>query len=262
MTKPTPDGPLNPAPLDTEIAGARVLVFDEVDSTNARALASGGHGDVFVAERQMAGRGRFGRPWHSASGLGLWFSVALHGPWPGLGFAAPLAVRDGLRTALHPHAVEPSLKWPNDILLRGRKCCGILAEARGGRTALGIGLNVAHRDGDFPPELRGAATSLTIETGGAFDRSHLLRLLLRALDRRLCALRDSGLDALRDEWAAACAVTGRRVTAAGLEGVVTGIDDHGALLVSTSGGTRTVPFGESVRIGDIDRTQACCSQST
>jgi BirA family biotin operon repressor/biotin-[acetyl-CoA-carboxylase] ligase len=264
MTPSAAAGPPNPAPLDTVLVGSRVVLFDDVDSTNERALATGGQGAVFVADRQTQGRGRLGRCWDSRPGLGLWFSVALEGGWPGVAFAAPLAVRDALREALRPvpEAVEPSVKWPNDILLGGRKCCGLLAETRGGRTAVGIGLNVAHREQDFPAEVRDRATSLTRATGRAWDRADLLRMLLHALDRRLLSLRADGLEGLRAEFAQACGVVGRRVCAGPVNGVVEGIDRSGALRVATPAGPATVPFGESVRIEAHPRESVCFSPST
>ncbi|MCP4639540.1 MAG: biotin--[acetyl-CoA-carboxylase] ligase, partial [bacterium] len=96
-------------PIDTTVVGSRILVYEEVASTIDHSLRLGGHGVVVVADRQTAGRGRRGRSWHSAPGLGLWFSVAFERPLEGLTFAAALAVRDGAR-AWCPLTV----KWPND----------------------------------------------------------------------------------------------------------------------------------------------------
>ena len=111
-----------------------VCLVDETDSTNALALEPGLDGAVYLAERQRTGRGRFGRSWHSAPGLGLWFSVRLTGNPDGLLFAAGLAMRDALGAF-----VPVSLKWPNDIMSGCRKICGMLLERRDGRIALGIG---------------------------------------------------------------------------------------------------------------------------
>jgi len=96
-------------PLDTLCVGARIIALRKVDSTNSVAFRVGGDGTVVVADRQTAGRGRHGRAWHSAPGLGLWFSVAFEEILDGLMFAGALAVRDALR---HVSALE--VKWPND----------------------------------------------------------------------------------------------------------------------------------------------------
>ena len=128
------------APLDTVVVGSRVLIMDQVTSTNDHALRLGGQGTVIIADRQTAGRGRHGRSWHSLPGCGLWLSVAFEQPIEGLEFAAPLAVRDAAR-----RWCSLDLKWPNDVLLQAKKVAGIMVERRQGRTALGIGINVKHR---------------------------------------------------------------------------------------------------------------------
>ena len=197
MRNPVSDESLFTRPLHTRVVGSRILVFDTVDSTSTRALNTGGDGTVVVAEHQTAGRGRHGRLWHSAPGLGLWFSVAFKGRVDGLAFAAPLAVRDGLRPWC-----APALKWPNDLLLQKRKICGILVENRNGTTVVGIGINVRHREEDFPPEMRAKATSVLAATGVAPERGEVLNRVLMALDDRVCALREGGGEAIRREWAA------------------------------------------------------------
>lgn len=224
---------------DTEIVGRKIVAFDAIDSTNSYALDHGEHGTVFVADRQTAGRGRLGRTWHSAPGLGLWFTVALDGLWEGVTFAAALAVRDALssRCALR-------VKWPNDLLYGQKKLCGILAECRDNRTALGIGLNVHHAPEDFPPELRDKAGSLQSEVGGTWDRCAILRDVLTHLDGKVMLIRDHGLEALRAEWAEACDIVGRRIACGPHRGTVTAIDRKGALVLDTPEGTQTIHSGD------------------
>jgi BirA family transcriptional regulator, biotin operon repressor / biotin---[acetyl-CoA-carboxylase] ligase len=217
---------LAPMPVDTELVGRRILVYSQLDSTNNRALAASGDGVVIVAESQSAGRGRHGRCWHSAPGLGLWFSVGLDGVTPGLTFAAALALRD----AVAPIAAL-AIKWPNDLLLNGKKVCGILVEHRQGRTALGIGLNVLHRPEELPADLDTAATSLALETGAPIDRAVVLQTILEQLDRRILHLRRGGLAAIREEWTGACGLLGTRVHAGAVRGCVQGINESGALYV-------------------------------
>ncbi len=230
---------LAPPPLQTRIVGARIHVYDTVDSTNKMALESTDDGAVFVADAQRAGRGRQGNAWHSAPGLGLWFSVALAGAPQGLTFAAALAVRDAARE----HAAL-QVKWPNDLLASGKKVCGMLVEHRAGWSALGIGINVNHRPEDFPAELRGAAASLAMASGAPCARGPLLGAILEALDARIVRLRDGGHAALREEWAGACAIVGRRIRRGDTEGVVTALDEEGALIVETSAGAVRVVTGE------------------
>ncbi|MFO7976389.1 MAG: biotin--[acetyl-CoA-carboxylase] ligase [Candidatus Hydrogenedentota bacterium] len=233
--------PLFAQPLHTRVVGSRILVFDTVDSTSTRALNTGGDGTVVVADHQTQGRGRHGRLWHSAPGLGLWFSVAFKGAMDGLAFAAPLAVRDGLRAFC-----SPTVKWPNDLLLDKRKFCGILVENRSGTTAVGIGLNMCHREEDFPPEVRSTATSLFLATAIDVDRGKVLRRVLTALDERVCALRDNRFETIRREWVLACNIEGRRVRYQNLEGFVTAIDGRGGLVLDTPEGVRRVLFGERI----------------
>ena len=227
------------SPLRTELIGARVLALDEVESTNTLALRIDGHGVVIVSDRQTAGRGRHGRSWDSQPGLGLWFSVGFEGHIEGLGFAAALSVRD----ALAPRC-PVTVKWPNDLLLFGKKVCGILVENKCSRTALGIGINVRHQYEDFPEHLRERATSLELATGQSWNRNVLLTEILTHLDRRVMALLRGGYETIHAEWAEACNLKGRRVQFDGAEAVVAEIDGDGALIVSMPGGNRRLMAGE------------------
>ncbi|HRK36166.1 MAG TPA: biotin--[acetyl-CoA-carboxylase] ligase [Candidatus Hydrogenedentes bacterium] len=230
-------------PLVTHIVGSRVLVYESIGSTSDCALRLGGEGTVIVADSQTAGRGRHGRTWHSEPGKGLWFSVAFEQPIEGLAFAAPLAVRD----AIAPFA-RATIKWPNDVLLDGKKFCGVLIETRKGRTALGIGINVHHAETDFPEPLHGRATSIEAATGAQCDRGVLLRDVLTRLDERIMVIRSGGLAEVFREWSDACALAGRRMRAGGLTGVVHAIDTDGALIMETSEGLRRVLFGEPIEL--------------
>lgn len=231
------------APPANQLVGRRIVAFEEIDSTNSHALQHGDDGTVFVADRQTAGRGRLGRTWHSAPGLGLWFTVALTGDAiEGLSFAAALSVRDAL-ARLAPGA-PLKIKWPNDVLCAGRKICGILVEHRAGRTAVGIGLNVHHRRDDFPEELRAKAGSLATEIGGHWDRAEVLRAILTELDRNIILLRGGGLARIHRAWADACALAGRRIRCNGIEGRVREIDARGALIVEAADGIHPIFSGD------------------
>lgn len=228
-------------PLNTAIAGSTVTFLEETESTNNLALSrhTREDGAVFVAERQTAGRGRHGARWHSAPELGLWFSVSLKGPSRGLMFAASLAVRE----AVLPRA-ELTLKWPNDLLCAGRKVCGILVEHREGWSAVGIGINVRHRDEDFPEDLRQIAGSLESATGLVWDRARVLHAILLALDHNVRRLRRGEHGSLQAQWAEACRIIGRIVRRDGVIGRVAAVDPQGALLVETRTGERRVITGD------------------
>ncbi len=231
-------------PLQPALVGTKLVVLDTVNSTNTHALNHGGDGIVYITERQQAGRGRHGHVWHSAAGLGLWFSVAFEGaPIPGLTFGAALAVRDALR----PYA-PLEIKWPNDLLIQKKKVCGILVEQRKNRTALGIGLNVHQQQQDFPEELRGVATSLEMATGTCFERGAILRAVLTHLDQQVMLLRSGGYEGVHHAWTQACNLIGQHICRDGFEGTVMAIDDTGALLVQEGDIVRRVVTGEIIRI--------------
>lgn len=230
-------------PLHTTFVGSRVLVYEEVTSTNDRALALGGDGLVVAADMQTAGRGRHGRSWHSEPGLGLWFSVVFERPLEGLPLAAPLAVRDVLKAW-----GEAVVKWPNDVLLNGRKVCGVLVEGRRNRTALGIGINVRHTEDDFPFELRDRATSVELASGRTCDRRELLRDVLVRLDERVAQLRSGGFAQIHAEWSEACRIVGRRIRHEGREGIVKSVDRDGALVVETPDGRERILLGEIIEL--------------
>ena len=238
MEKATAYAELEKNPPETEIVGREVVTFDVIDSTNTYGLEHGKEGMVIVADRQTAGRGRQGRSWHSAPGLGLWFTVVFEGKGEGLPFAAPLAVRDALaaRCAL-------KIKWPNDLLCGDKKVCGILLEHRNDITVLGVGLNVHHVADDFPPELRDKAGSLESEVGGTWDRCQILRDILTHLDGKVMLIRDQGVEPLRAPWAEACGIIGRKIQCGKHMGTVVNIDSHGALILNTGGGDQIIHSG-------------------
>ncbi len=222
------------SPPSTQLVGRRIVAFDAIDSTNKYALEQGGDGTVYVADRQTAGHGRFGRAWHSAPGLGLWFTVCLEGEdLGGLTFAAALALRDVLA-----ERCEPRVSWPNDVLVDGKKVSGILVERRLKRTALGIGLNVHHRAEDFPEEFRAKAGSLDSLAGGEWNRCELLRALLTHLDRSVMLLRNGGFEEIRTAWAEALNLAGRRIRSGDRTGVVAALDGLGAIVLEVPGGVR------------------------
>lgn len=171
-----------------------IIVFEETASTNDIAMRMGreGHpGNVAVfAERQTAGRGRFSRRWESAAHLGLWFSILIRPElplehWPRLTTATGVAIAKAIGSI---GGLSPSLKWPNDVLVGGRKAAGILIETSTDETGklfavIGIGVNANQTD--FPEEIAMRATSLAKEIGRPMDRPQLAADILRSLDHHL-----------------------------------------------------------------------------
>jgi BirA family biotin operon repressor/biotin-[acetyl-CoA-carboxylase] ligase len=213
------------------------LHLRETPSTNdrARALAVTGapHGALVTAAAQTAGRGRQGRTWVGPPGRALLLSLLLREYDPLLPLRAGLAVADLA-------GVHARVKWPNDVLIDGRKLAGILVEARGqdGWAVLGIGVNVAVDLADLPPEVRDRAATLG-RSPDALEPT--LRELLRLLERRLAEPPDACLAGLR----ARDALREQPVRWAGGEGTGAGIDDAGSLLVRlTDGSLRTLEAGE------------------
>ena len=171
--------------------GTEVVAFQSLDSTSRylwqQALDGAPHGLVVVADQQVSGRGRRGRQWHSPAGLNLYFSVLLR-PHLKLDQVPHLSLvtAAALWKALADECSGLQIKWPNDLLCRGLKLAGILAEMKPGSSEaefviVGVGLNVNARVSDFPSELQGLVTSLSSECGRDFDLSALLDRLLREL---------------------------------------------------------------------------------
>ena len=216
--------------------GTPRLHYRVLDSTSARArqLAERGapHGTLVTAAEQTAGRGRQGRSWSAPRGRSLLCSLVVRDPPKLLPLAAGLAVAEVV-------GGDALVKWPNDVLLDGRKVAGILVEGRPGEgwAVVGIGINVAMRETDFPRELRDRAAGLG---SSPEEIEPTLVALLERLARWISAPDDAVLAALR----ARDALLGRQVRWAGGEGEGAGVDDHGRLLVSVNGGQVALDAGE------------------
>lgn len=207
---------------------------------------------VVTAEEQTSGRGRNGRAWASAPSRGLWTSLLLRPPTPEARLLAPIAVGLAVCRAVEHLApeLEPRLKWPNDVLLGGRKLCGILCEAGGQDSVVaGVGLNVGHTPADFPPGIRGSAVSLAMATGREVPRGRLMGELLRSL-RTLVSRGGPVLSgALAEEVARRDALLGKRVEVAhGPRGIASGIDEGGRLKVAVRSGEIVTVVAGSVSI--------------
>ena len=212
------------------------LHLRHIDSTNAHAreLASRGapHGTTVTAREQSAGRGRQGRTWVAPAGRALLLSVVIRDP-PRL---LPLAAGVATAEVVGPQA---RLKWPNDVVLGGRKVAGILIEGRPQElwAVLGIGLNVAVRTEDFPVELRRSAGGMGLEPDAI---EPTLERLLDSLRRWIEADPGDILDGVR----ARDALLGLSVRWGGGQGEAAGVDSDGRLIVETGGGRVTLEAGE------------------
>lgn len=220
----------------TGLIGSPRVHHSETDSTNERAreLAAAGtpDGTLVTASEQSAGRGRQGRRWTAPRGRALLCSLVIRDPPRLLPLAAGVAVAE----VAGPQAL---VKWPNDVLVDGLKVAGILVEGRPqeGWAVLGIGVNVALREEDFPPELAGRAGTLGLEPDAV---EPTLELLLNSLERWLPATPDAVLEAVRGRDA----LLDRPVRWSGGEGRGAGIDSEGRLLVATDDGQVALDAGE------------------
>lgn len=233
--------------------------YYKIGSTNNVAMdaasANAPEGSVFLAEQQTAGRGRGANQWHSARSAGIYCSMVLRPALPPsdvlvLSLAAGLAVQAAIQD-IDPR-VKPDLKWPNDLLIEGKKFCGILTEmnaevTRVRHVVVGIGINA--NQASFPPDLKDVATSLRMATGSEWSRVDLCAALLKSLDREYRELmgnanaRESILTRFSQ---GSSSVHGAHVTVdqnGGFEGVTEGLDSRGFLQVRTAKGLRTVLSG-------------------
>jgi BirA family biotin operon repressor/biotin-[acetyl-CoA-carboxylase] ligase len=223
--------------------GVPRLHLREVGSTSDRArelaLAGAPHGALVTAAEQTAGRGRQGRVWTTQPGAAVTMSVVLRDPPPLLPLVAAVAVAESC-------GAGAQIKWPNDVLVAGRKVAGILAEGRPheGWAVLGIGVNVAVDVDLLPQELREKAGSLGRARA---DVEPFLSSLLGALERWLTAPTAAVLEA----WRARDALLGQEVAWSGGDGVAAGIDGEGRLVVTLPGGGRTALNAGEVHLGRL-----------
>lgn len=247
--------------LSTDRFGRSIRGFEEVGSTNeiaAQWAAEGApEGAVVLTDHQTTGRGRLGRTWSDEKGKNLLFSVVLRPELSAdrlslITVAAVLGVSEAVEQFVSPY--EPAIKWPNDVLLEGRKTCGLLLESSLSTptvdtvVVLGVGLNV--NQDHFPEELADSATSLRLTIGRTVPRAPLFTRLLQSLEHRYTQTHES-------EAKAVCAAYQNRLTSVGetttlrltgtdqtVKGVVQGITSAGALQLKTDHGLRTVHAGE------------------
>lgn len=249
--------------LKGTIFGQNIHHYYKIGSTNVEAMnsASSGapEGSVFLAEEQTAGRGRGANRWDSVPSAGIYCSVVLRPALPPseallLSLAAGLAVRSAVQQI--DSRVTPDLKWPNDLLIEGRKFCGILTEMNAEATrvryvVVGIGINV--NQATFPADLQATATSLRLATGTEWSRVELCVALLKSLHREyreLLQAPDARKNIVRRFEQHSSSVKGRQVRIeenGGCEGVTDGLDADGFLRVGVGQVVRTV-FSGTIKV--------------
>ncbi len=244
--------------LRTHSLGRNIEFFNSVSSTNqiARELSRRGcpHGMVIIADEQTTGRGRLGRSWINSPGKDICMSAILRPQ-----IESQHAPRFTLATALGVYRVAadlglaPSIKWPNDVLVEGKKVCGILLEMEGNMDSLdalivGLGLNI--NTDDFPHELQSIATSLSKELRQSLNRRGILCALLNELEPLFDACENEAAFArMLETYKTACGTIGKEVTVHGIRetfcGVAEDIDEIGRLMVRTDDGVlHTVSAGD------------------
>jgi BirA family biotin operon repressor/biotin-[acetyl-CoA-carboxylase] ligase len=254
---------LYPQEIYSGLAAARmgqtIHYFEEVISTNevARRLADRGaeEGTLVLAESQTAGRGRLGRQWFSPAGKGIWVSIVLRPAIqppkaPNLTMVAAVAAAKAIAEV---SSLKAGIKWPNDVLINGKKVCGILTELKAETerihyVVVGIGLNVNLSSEDFLPELHATATSLALEAGHPVSRVLLTQRLLFHLETAYFSYLSHGFNAIKDAWKKMNVTLGRAVLVTAPEGQYAGmaldIDDNGALLVAGEAGIKSFYAGD------------------
>jgi len=243
--------------LETRTIGRRFFVFETIDSTNACAKTLGDagtdEGSVVVADFQTEGRGRHGRSWIAEPGANLLFSVLLRPATREesaglLTFFAAAAVAKAIESTT---GLSVECKWPNDLLLRGKKFCGILLEnsfqlRELAYSVVGVGINV--NQNSFPDELRANVTSLVHECGSPLDRKELLQRILLEMDTLYVEAAKGDFRRVLDEWLQRCRMFGQSVTVEQhheqVSGTVVRLNEDGGLVIRTLSGTTTVYAGD------------------
>jgi len=249
--------------LSTEVFGRRdIIYFSETDSTNtrAKALADQGapEGTVIVSEKQTVGRGRKGRNWFSPSREGIYVSLILRpdispDEAPKTTLLTAVAVAEALISLTR---LKVNIKWPNDILISGKKIAGILKEIKAEMDAIdyiivGLGLNV--NTPDFPDDIREKATSILIETGAPFSRVRVIKEYLKQYERYYKIFGSIGFDPILARWKTLSNIIGQQITVESMgtehTGQVQDIDKDGVLILKDNSGQYHRIFSGDVRLG-------------
>jgi len=240
------------AQLNTLRVGKRLDCLKQTTSTNSDAfrIAEDGapEGAVVIADAQVGGKGRRGRVWSSPAGVNLYCSVVLRpaimpNEAPQLTFLSAVAVTRAIELTT---GLKPEIKWPNDVLIGGKKVAGLLNEMSAETDGinfiiLGIGVNLNMTQDQFPDDLRYPATSLLQESGSRVCRTRFAATMLNELDKLYTDFLEYGFGPVREEWQVRCNARGRTVSVSDggtelLSGLFIGIDGDGALLLQSGDG--------------------------
>lgn len=252
--------------LKTKSFGSKIFTFQTIDSTNncARAVANVGaaEGVVVFAEEQTAGKGRLGRSWKANPGENLTFSLLLRPKVPAdainlLPLYVAVAVAQAIERAT---GLKVECKWPNDLLVNGKKVAGILIEASLQQNlveyvVIGLGINVNQMQ--FPPDLLQRATSLKLESSKEIDRVHLFKEILGSLESNYRASLTNGLQSVIPSWLNRAPMINKPITVSQqgtiIAGVVKGLSNDGGIVVQANGTERTLYAGDVTIVGDTQQ---------
>jgi BirA family biotin operon repressor/biotin-[acetyl-CoA-carboxylase] ligase len=243
--------------LNTQVFGKNLFIYESIDSTNACAkkLAGTGapEGTVVIADYQSAGRGRLGRTWHGEAGKNLLFSIIIR-PVIDISKVGLLPLFAAVGVALTIKGLtdlDCECKWPNDILLNERKCCGILMESAFQQNTLshviiGIGLNVNQKS--FGEELDGKATSLRRECGKEFDRGDIFQSLMTSFESLYTEVKKGDFNKTLRLWKLHTSIFGKQISLTqagkGINGRVIDLADNGGLIIETATGSQVFYAGD------------------
>jgi BirA family biotin operon repressor/biotin-[acetyl-CoA-carboxylase] ligase len=228
--------------------------FKEADSTQNLAHQAAKRGEeagyVVIAEQQLAGRGRMGKSWHSPAGKGIWMSFIIKPSIP-LAFMPQLTLLTAVvlcRAIQSVTGIKAGIKWPNDLLIKGKKVSGILLETsaedeRIQNIVAGVGISVNLLESDYPQELRDKATSLRIESGKDVSREQLITAFFKEFEYWYQLYLEQGFAPIKLLWEALSVTLQQKVSMntpkGAIEGIAEGLDDFGALIVKLPDGTIT-----------------------
>lgn len=253
--------------LETSFIGRQIIHHESVPSTQlvAHQMAMNGadEGTVVIAEEQTAGKGRLSRKWHSPKRTGIWMSfiVKPHLPLekaPQFTLVTAIAAVRAIKQVCN---LEVEIKWPNDILYKGKKIAGILTEVQGDADQInfliiGIGINVNHTEDDFPKELKDSATSLAIATGKNISRKDIIQEILKNFEKYYDIYLKQGFAPLKIIWEAYSNTIGKTIIARTFSDVITGeaigITDEGVLQIKDEKGNLQHVYSADIEINDSD----------
>ena len=239
--------------LNTKILGRKIYYFQELPSTNIfakqKTLEKATEGTLIIADTQTEGRGRKNRSWSSPYG-GLWFSVILYPNLPPergmlITMAASVSVAQAIEETTN---IKPVVKWPNDLLVNGKKICGILTELDAeidkiNYVIVGIGINV---NNEINNDLKNKAVSLKEITNSSISRVNLLRAILRHFDKNYLHINNP--DYIRKQWFAYSKIIGKKIMITEGEkkitGVVQDVDESGCLIINSDGIIKRIVSGD------------------